>query len=125
MPSTRPTAPPPAALSPTLRVLIGLAAAVIALAGLYFARDLVGPLVLGAVMVIICHPVRHPLERWGWPRWAATTGVIVVAYLILAFLAFLLAFAGVQFARLVGDFSDELKATAQSVDRMAPVRRPR
>ena len=72
------------ALSPTLRVLIGLAAAVIALAGLYFARELVGPLVLGAVMVIICHPVRHPLERRGWPRWAATTAVIVVAYLILA-----------------------------------------
>jgi len=95
-------------------VLIGLAAAVIALAGLAFARDLVGPLVLGAVMVIICHPVRHPLERAGWPRWAATTAVIVVAYLILAFLAFLLAFAGVQFARLVGDFADQLQATAQS-----------
>ncbi len=105
----------PPALSPTLRVLIGLAAAVVALAGLYFARDLVGPLVLGAVMVIICHPVRHPLERRGWSRWAATTAVIVVAYLILAFLAFLLAFAGVQFARLVGDFSEQLQGTAQSV----------
>jgi AI-2 transport protein TqsA len=102
-------------LSPTLRVLIGLAAAVIALAGLYFARELVGPLVLGAVMVIICHPVRHPLEHRGWPRWAATTAVIVVAYLILAFLAFLLAFAGVQFARLVADFADELRATGESV----------
>jgi AI-2 transport protein TqsA len=102
-------------LSPTLRVLIGLAAAVIALAGLYFARELVGPLVLGAVMVIICHPVRHPLERRGWPRWAATTAVIVVAYLILAFLALLLAFAGVQFARLVADFADELQSTGQSV----------
>lgn len=102
-------------LSPTLRVLIGLAAAVIALAGLSFARGLVGPLVLGAVMVIICHPVRHPLERAGWPRWAATTAVIVVAYLILAFLALLLTFAGVQFAHLVGDYADELKATGKSV----------
>ncbi|GAA1976283.1 AI-2E family transporter [Microbacterium pumilum] len=102
-------------MSPTLRVLIGLAAAVIALAGLSFARDLVGPLVLGAVMVIICHPVRHPLERRGWPPWAATTAVIVVAYLILAFLALLLTFAGIQFARLVGDFSDQLQTTAQSI----------
>ncbi|GAA1956075.1 AI-2E family transporter [Microbacterium deminutum] len=114
-PTRPPAAPAPAALSPTLRVLIGLAAAVIALAGLAFARGLVGPLVLGAVMVIICHPVRHPLERAGWPRWAATTAVIVVAYLILAFLALLLTFAGVQFARLVGDFSDQLQATAKSV----------
>lgn len=115
------SAPPPASapaapvLSPTLRVLLGLAAAVIALAGLFFARELVGPLVLAAVIVIICHPVRHPLERWGWPRWAATTGVIVVAYLILLVLGALLFFAGTQFVRLVADYSDELQASAQSV----------
>lgn len=102
-------------LSPTLRVLLGLAAAVIALAGLSFARELVGPLVLGAVIVIICHPLRHPLEARGWPRWAATTAVIVLAYLILAVMVALLWFAGTQFVRLVGDFSDELQATAQSL----------
>lgn len=111
-----PTPPPaPPALSPTLRVLIGLATTVIALGGLFFARELVGPLVLAAVIVIICHPVRHPLERWGWPRWAGTTGVIVVAYLILLVLGLLLFFAGTQFVRLVGDYADELQATAQNV----------
>jgi AI-2 transport protein TqsA len=112
-----PPAPiPPAApaLSPALRVLLGLAAAVIALAGLFLARELVGPLVLAAVIVIICHPVRHPLERWGWPRWAATTGVIVVAYLILFALGALLFFAVTQFVQLVADYSDELRASAQA-----------
>jgi AI-2 transport protein TqsA len=108
-------APPSASvLSPTLRVVIGLAAAVIALAGLYLARELVGPLVLAAVIVIICHPVRHPLERRGWPRWAATTVVIAVAYLILLVLGALLFFAGTQFVRLVGDYADELQASAES-----------
>lgn len=102
-------------LSPTLRVLIGLAAAVIALAGLFFAREVVGPLVLGAVLVIICHPVRHPLERSGWPRWAATTAVIVVAYLVVAALALMLFWAGVEFTRLVIDFQDELQDFAASV----------
>ena len=97
-----------------LRVLLGLAAAVIALAGLFFARELVGPLVLAAVIVIICHPVRHPLDRLGWPRWAATTGVIVVAYLILVVLGLLLFFAGTQFARLVADYADELQASVQA-----------
>jgi AI-2 transport protein TqsA len=111
-PAPQPPAPP--ALSSTLRVLLGLAAAVIALAGLFLARELVGPLVLAAVIVIICHPVRHPLERRGWPRWAATTAVIVVAYLILLFLGALLFFAGTQFVRLVADYSDELQATAQT-----------
>lgn len=113
-----PAAPAPPAvpvLSPALRVLLGLAGAVIALAGLFFARELVGPLVLAAVIVIICHPVRHPLEKWEWPRWAATTGVIVVAYLILLVLGALLFFAGTQFVRLVADYADELQASAQSV----------
>jgi len=114
-PQQPPPAPPAPALSPTLRVLLGLAAAAIALAGLSFARELVGPLVLAAVIVIICHPVRHPLERWGWPRWAATSGVIVIAYLILLVLGALLFFAGTQFVRLVGDYADELQASAQAV----------
>ncbi|HEX5728975.1 AI-2E family transporter [Microbacterium sp.] len=108
--------PSPAAapLSPMLRVLLGLAAAVVALAGMFFARELVGPLVLAAVIVIICHPVRHPLDRLGWPRWAATTAVIVVAYLILVVLGLLLFFAGTQFARLVADYADELQASVQA-----------
>lgn len=115
------SAPPPApapqpapALSPTLRVLLGLAAAVIVLTGMSLGREIVGPLALAAVIVIICHPVRNPLERHGWPRWAATTAVIVVAYAVLAALAALLAYAGVQFARLVADHTDELAAAARS-----------
>ncbi len=113
----RVTPPTPAtpALSPMLRVLLGLAAAVIALAGLSVARELVGPLALAAVIVIICHPLRHTIERLGWPRWTATTAVIVLAYLILAVMVLLLWFAGTQFVRLVADYADELQATARSV----------
>jgi predicted PurR-regulated permease PerM len=113
-PEPQPAARGPA-LSPTLRVLLGLAAAVVALAGVSLARELVGPLVLAAVIVIICHPVRHPLERRGWPRWVATTLVILVAYLILAVLFALLFFAATQFVQLVGDYADELQDTVQAV----------
>ncbi len=120
MKQSRPPATPAAgaaapSLSPTLRILLGLAAAVIALAGVSYARELIGPLAIAAVIVIICHPVRFPLERWGWPRWAATTGVIVVGYLILAVMALLLTFAGVEFARLVADYKDELQQAAENV----------
>ncbi|MFE1644462.1 AI-2E family transporter [Microbacterium sp. P01] len=110
-----PTPRPAPALPPSVVVLMGLAAGVIALAGLYFARELVGPLVLAAVIVIICHPLRHPFERRGWPSWTATTAVIVLGYLILAVMVALLWFAGTQFVRLVADYSDELQATAQNV----------
>ncbi|MFC4138021.1 MULTISPECIES: AI-2E family transporter [unclassified Microbacterium] len=108
-------APAPAGLSPTLRVLIGLAAAVIVLAGMHGARELIGPLALGAVLVIICHPVRHPLERAGWPRWLATTAVIVLGWVVLVVMALLLGYAGAQFVRMVGDYADELMDTWTSL----------
>ncbi len=104
-------AAPQRGLAPSTRILISLAAGVIVLAGVYFARGLFGPLALAAVVVIIVQPVRGPLERRGWPRWAATTGMIVVAYLILGALAALLAFAGVQFANLVSQYLDDLSRT--------------
>lgn len=108
-----PVAPP--LLPPTLRILLGLAAAVIVLTGLSFARELVGPLALAAVIVIICHPVRGPLERRGWPTWAATTAVITLAYVILAFLALLLTYAGSQFVRLVRESADDLTGAAKGL----------
>ncbi len=99
--------------APAISPPLGLAAAVVVLAGLAFAREIVGPLALAAVIVIICHPVRHPLERRGCPSWAATSAVIAVAYVVLAGLALLLYYAGVQFLRLVRDSADELAATAE------------
>jgi AI-2 transport protein TqsA len=103
------------AASPGLRQAVVLIAALMALGALWFAREIVAPLALGAVLVIIVHPLRHPLQRRGWPRWAATVVVVAVAYLILAVLAALLVFAGVQFAQLVTDVLDELQAAAASI----------
>ncbi|CAG7606391.1 AI-2 transport protein TqsA [Leucobacter soli] len=98
-----------------LRILLGLAAAVVALAGISAARELFGPLALAAVIVIICHPLRHPLERWGLPRWLATTAVIAVAWAVLLVMALLLGFAGMEFTQLVITYAGDLRATADDV----------
>jgi len=103
------------ALSPTLTTLLGLAASVIVLAGLFFAREIVGPLALAAVIAIICHPIRHPLERRGWPSWLATTAVVVVAYVVLAAMAAMLVYAGAEFVRLVRDSAADLRETADGL----------
>ena len=102
---------PPPAISPSLRVLLVLAATVVVLAGVYFARSLIGPLALAIVLVVICEPVRRPLERRGWPRWTGTTAVILLAYLVLAIMGVLLWVAGVQFAGLVSDYLDQLRGS--------------
>lgn len=111
------TDPPPAppVLSPSLRVLLGLAAAVVVLAGIFFAREIFGPLALAIVLVVICEPVRRPLERRGWPRWAGTTAVIVVGYLVLVLMGVLLWVAGRQFAQLVGQFADQLRGSVNDL----------
>ncbi|WP_438853554.1 AI-2E family transporter [Agromyces sp. M3QZ16-3] len=98
-----------------LRAGVTVIAALLVLVALWFGRELVAPLALALVLVVIVHPIRHPLERRGWPRWAATTVVIAVVYLILAVLAALLVFAGVEFTDLVVDVVDELHAAVASV----------
>lgn len=99
-----------------LRVLIGLAAAVVVLVGLSWAREIVGPIALAAVIVIICHPLQGLLRRRGWPMWTATTAVILLAYVILTAMALLLWFAGTQFARLVVDYLAQLRATVDGIE---------
>ena len=72
------------------RTLLTLAAAVVVLVGIWFARDILAPAAVAAVVVIIANPLRRPLERRGWPSWLASTAVVALSYAILAALAALL-----------------------------------
>ncbi|WP_300590602.1 AI-2E family transporter, partial [Microbacterium sp.] len=114
--SSAPPSEVPSSSSPMLRVLIGLAAAVVVLVGLSWAREIVGPLALAAVIVIICHPLQGLLRRRGWPMWTATTAVILLAYVILTAMALLLLFAGTQFARLVVNYVAQLQTTVDGIE---------
>lgn len=104
---TGPESSPDRLLSPSLRVLLALAASVVVIAGISFARDVAGPIALAIVIVIICEPMRAPFERRGWPRWLGSLAVIVLAYVILIAMGALLWFAGNQFARLVVDLATD------------------
>lgn len=97
------------------RRVIALAAAVIALGGVWLARDVLGPIAVAAVVVTIAHPLRFPLERRGWSKWLATSAVVAVAWAILAVLAVLLIVASAQFASMVPDYLDELEELAGSL----------
>ncbi len=101
--------------SRTARILITIAAASIAIWGLHSARDVIGPLVLAAVLTIVAHPLRYRLERWGWPRWMATGVVVLAVYVALAIFATLLAFAVTQFAQQLPDYADRLTAVSDEL----------
>lgn len=102
----------------TTNLLVGLAAAVVVLFGVWIARGVVGPLALGVVIVMICHPLRKPLERWGVPRWIATTVVILGGYAVLASMAALLYYAGAEFVALVRESAAEFQATVTEIMHM-------
>ncbi|HEU5486176.1 MAG TPA: hypothetical protein VFU98_14800, partial [Microlunatus sp.] len=83
--------------TPASRVLLTLAAATIAVAGLYFSRGVIAPLAIAALVVMVSHPVRHPLLRRGVPSAVATAAVIALAYLILVIMGVRLIVAVSQF----------------------------
>lgn len=97
------------------RILITVAAASIAIWGIHSARDVIGPLILAAVLTIVAHPLRYRLGRWGWPRWIATAVVVLAVYVALAIFATLLAFAVTQFAQQLPDYADRLTAVSDQL----------
>ncbi|MCK0117128.1 AI-2E family transporter [Isoptericola sp. S6320L] len=116
-PSTSPGLPrTDPGLGPATRTLLVLAAGAAVLAAVHFASGVLAPLFLAAVIIIICHPVRFPLEAHGWPRWAATVVVVVVAYLILAAFLAMLVWAGFRFAELVQSYIPQLAASVADVE---------
>lgn len=101
-------------LAASTRVLLTLAAAVVVIVGFALGRDVIGPIILAAVIVIIVHPIRGALDRRNAPRWLATITVIVVAYLILVVMALLIALAAHQFVALVVQDADSIRDVVAS-----------
>ncbi|EMD26439.1 AI-2E family transporter [Amycolatopsis azurea] len=83
------------ALPRALVVLLGSAAVVIVLAGLYAVAWLVGPVFLALVIVITLDPVRTWLRRKGLPRWLTVAVLVVTVYaaLLLLFLVVVVSLA--------------------------------
>lgn len=102
-------------LAPGTRMLLTIAAAVVALGGVWLAKDVLAPVAVAAIVVIIAHPVRRPLERRGWPAWAATSVVVAVSFAILAALGSLLVLASAQFIKMLPDYADEFIGVADDL----------
>jgi predicted PurR-regulated permease PerM len=78
-------------------LLLGLAAAVVSVAGLQAFAGTLGPAFLALVLVVTLHPVQAGLIRRGLPAWIAIVVLLLLAYAILLGLA---AALGLSVARL-------------------------
>jgi AI-2 transport protein TqsA len=98
-----------------LLVLVGAAAATIAIAGLKAVAWLVAPVFLALVVVVALAPVQGWLQRLGVPRWLATTVLLILVWaVLLAFVALLVASAA-QLAALLPDYSSQAEALINDV----------
>ena len=74
-------------------VLLGLAGAVVAVAGMRLVSDILGPVLLALMLTVTASPIGTWLRRRGAPVWAAGLALIVTVYLILLGLGGALVFA--------------------------------
>ena len=97
-----------------LQILLGLAAAVITVAGLRSASGIVAPTVLALVLTIAVHPLRTYAGRFGLPPWAGLLIGVVGVYILLLLLAVSLVVAAARFATLLPDYETEFNDLVQS-----------
>ncbi len=96
-----------------LLVLLGLAAAMITIAGLRAASDLIGPVFLGLVLTIAAHPLRGWLQGHRLSGWLATLIMALTVYLFLFVFGLALVLATAEFASLLPTYKDQLHSTVQ------------
>jgi AI-2 transport protein TqsA len=98
-----------------LMILLGGGAAVLVIAGLQAASEMIAPIFLALVVTIAVHPIRGYLERRHVPGWASTTVGILSAFVVVIGLFVVLVVALARFATLLTDYQDEFNDLAESV----------
>jgi len=91
-----------------LLILLGVAGAVIAVAGMREAAWLIAPAALGVVLVVTVSPVRGMVERRGGPAWAGILVTILLVYAILVALVASVALSGAKLASLIPQYTTEM-----------------
>ena len=87
-----------------LLLMVGMAAATIAVAGLRAVAWLVAPVLLALVVVVALAPVQGWLRRLGAPRWVATTVLLLLVWAVLLGFVALLVLSVAQLAALLPEY---------------------
>jgi predicted PurR-regulated permease PerM len=98
-----------------LLLLVGAAAATVAVAGLRAIAWLVAPVFLALVVVIALTPVQRWLRRIGAPSWLATAVLLLLVWSVLLSFVALLVLAVAQMAALLPDYADQAEVLINQV----------
>ncbi|MGW4481908.1 AI-2E family transporter [Rhodococcus triatomae] len=98
-----------------LIVLLAMAGAVVAIAGVRSFSGILGPVFLALMLVVAVQPLGDWLQRKGLPRWAAVVATLVAVYAILLGLIAALAISIAQLATLLPQYADKADALVADV----------
>ncbi len=111
-----PAVEPAASVLPRwLLLLLGAAAATIAVDGLRQIAWLVGPVMLALVVVIALTPVQRRLRRAGVPKWLATAILLILVWSVLLAFVGLLVVSVAQLAALLPDYAGRAQQLSNEV----------
>ena len=98
-----------------LMILLGLAAATVAVLGMKAIAGIIAPTFLALVLVICVQPLRGMLMRRGAPGWLAAIVVILSVYLILILLITAMVVCLAKLATLAPTYTDQANDVANQV----------
>jgi AI-2 transport protein TqsA len=98
-----------------LKIVLGLGATTLAVAGMKAAAGIIAPTVLGIILVLTVAPARGWLLRKAAPGWAAALATILLVYAILAGMIVALVVSAVQLAGIVPQYSDQFSSLVDDV----------
>jgi predicted PurR-regulated permease PerM len=104
---------PSRALPRGLLILLGLAAATVAVGGMKALSGLLAPTFMGIVLVLTVAPARGWVERRGAPGWAAALTTIALVYAILVGMIVALVVSAAQLAEIVPKYSAQFVQLVQ------------
>jgi predicted PurR-regulated permease PerM len=96
-------------------VLLGLAATVVAVAGMKAFAAVLGPVVLALTMTVTAGPMIGWLRRRGWPTWAGIAATVVTVYLVLTVFAASVAVSVARLTTLLPTYQDQLDRLVDDV----------
>ncbi|MFE3445799.1 AI-2E family transporter [Nocardia sp. NPDC059180] len=105
--------PPPAsgtvwAIPRGLIVLLTIAGAVVAIAGIKAFSGVLGPLFLALMLTVAVQPIQSWVQRRGLPVWAGMVAALVVVYLIIIGLVGSLVVSAAQLATQLPEYTDQV-----------------
>jgi predicted PurR-regulated permease PerM/GAF domain-containing protein len=112
--------PSPPALQPAGSPILTAGGIVLAIAGLYFGRDLFVPFALAILLSFSLTPLVNWLRRWRLPRIAAVLVAVTLAFILIAGIAFVVGRQLVQLANNLPAYQTTITDKIRSLQASAP-----